>query len=124
MTRKGSAVQSCPRLQKLLFPAGILFETTEHSYHGHPRPVASPQDVSRKSLAVYYYSREREEAAIAPEHNTHYRQTTGLAGYLKTARSSLEATVERLQADGVVGVARPIADKLAARLLGRGRTNN
>lgn len=34
----------------------LLFETSETSYHGHPVPLATPAGITRKSLAVYYYS--------------------------------------------------------------------
>ena len=34
----------------------LIFETTEKSYHGHPVPLATPPNVVRKSMAVYYYS--------------------------------------------------------------------
>lgn len=33
-----------------------IFSTSETSWHGHPDPLACPDDVSRKSLAFYYYT--------------------------------------------------------------------
>ncbi len=33
-----------------------IFETSEVSYHGHPKPLAVPEGVSRRSMAAYYYS--------------------------------------------------------------------
>jgi Rps23 Pro-64 3,4-dihydroxylase Tpa1-like proline 4-hydroxylase len=97
------------------FNRAVLFETNEVSFHGHPRPLAGPDGLTRKSLAVYYYTEQRERTAVAPEHNTLYRNTTGLRGYLKTARSSLEATVERLQREGI----RPVTKIVVDRLLGK-----
>jgi len=38
------------------FNRAVLFETSEISFHGHPEPMTCPEGVSRKSLAVYYYS--------------------------------------------------------------------
>lgn len=78
-----------------IFNRAVIFETNEISYHGHPRPLNMPPDVMRKSLAVYYYSKEREESEVAIEHNTIYRQTTGLKGYVKTSLSALVALDER-----------------------------
>lgn len=34
----------------------LIFETNEGSYHGHPHPLKTPTDLSRRSMAVYYYS--------------------------------------------------------------------
>jgi len=33
-----------------------IFTTTHQSMHGNPQPVAHPSDVSRKSIALYYYT--------------------------------------------------------------------
>lgn len=33
----------------------VLFETSDISFHGHPDPLACPEDMARKSLTVYYY---------------------------------------------------------------------
>lgn len=38
------------------FNRAVLFETSEISFHGHPVPLTCPEGVTRKSLAVYYYS--------------------------------------------------------------------
>jgi Rps23 Pro-64 3,4-dihydroxylase Tpa1-like proline 4-hydroxylase len=38
------------------FNRAILFETSEISFHGHPEPMTSPDGVTRKSVALYYYS--------------------------------------------------------------------
>ena len=45
-----------------LFNRAILFETTAHSYHGHSQPLACPAGLTRKSLAVYYWSPFRPRA--------------------------------------------------------------
>ncbi len=39
-----------------LFNRAALFETSEVSFHGHPKPLACPDDRRRRSLAVYYYT--------------------------------------------------------------------
>ncbi len=64
--------------QEKIFPPilnqAVLFETTEHSWHGFNR-LNLPEDkrhLSRKSLTVYYYSRHREQSEIAEEHSTIY----------------------------------------------------
>lgn len=39
------------------FNRAILFETTTTSFHGHSRPLTCPSDISRNSIALYYYTR-------------------------------------------------------------------
>ncbi len=39
-----------------VFNRAVIFETSPTSYHGHPNPLECPEDQSRKSLALYYYS--------------------------------------------------------------------
>jgi hypothetical protein len=94
----------------------VLFETNEVSYHGHPRPLMCPPEMSRRSAAVYYYTEQREFAA--PEHNTVYRQTTGAHGYLKTMRASLTAVRERFQREGLLSLSVDVGDKAYRRLRG------
>jgi Rps23 Pro-64 3,4-dihydroxylase Tpa1-like proline 4-hydroxylase/glycosyltransferase involved in cell wall biosynthesis len=36
----------------------VLFSTTKDSYHGHPHALNTPPDVSRHSIALYYYSED------------------------------------------------------------------
>ena len=55
----------------------VVFETTERSWHGHPDPLNPPRGITRKSIAAYYYSAERPESEIAPEHSTVFRTRPG-----------------------------------------------
>lgn len=49
-----SAVKIAP-----LFNRIAMFSTTGYSLHGHPDPLTCPENRSRKSLALYYYSNGR-----------------------------------------------------------------
>ena len=54
----------------------MLFETSEHSWHGFTQ-IQLPEDkqhLSRKSIALYFYTLERPEEEIAPRHATFYAQ--------------------------------------------------
>lgn len=43
----------------------LLFETTDFSYHGHPDPLKCPNNVYRKSIAMYYYTQTRPPSQIS-----------------------------------------------------------
>lgn len=48
-----------------------LFSTNHISYHGHPDPLNCPNHMSRKSLALYYYSNGRPKAEAIKLLNKH-----------------------------------------------------
>ncbi|MDX2266805.1 MAG: 2OG-Fe(II) oxygenase [Bryobacter sp.] len=52
----------------------VIFETTEHSWHGFPK-IHLPPDAavpSRRSIAVYHYTAERPAEQLAASHGTVY----------------------------------------------------
>jgi Rps23 Pro-64 3,4-dihydroxylase Tpa1-like proline 4-hydroxylase len=98
------------------FNRAVMFETNEISYHGHPIPLATPPGTTRKSLALYYYTAERD--SVAPEHNTIYQQSTGVSGYVKTAVASAQAAAERSKSQGLRALLRELAMKTYRKLRG------
>ncbi|HXD77985.1 MAG TPA: 2OG-Fe(II) oxygenase [Puia sp.] len=42
----------------------VIFNTTDTSYHGHPDPLACPESRSRRSLALYYYTKGRPAGEV------------------------------------------------------------
>ncbi len=53
------------------FNTMAIFSTTDFSYHGLPDPLNCPEDMSRKSLALYYYSNGRPASEIMPGNQVH-----------------------------------------------------
>ncbi len=78
----------------------VIFETNEISFHGHPKPLNTPKEISRKSLATYYYTKTRPQQEIAEEHNTIYVNTEGAKGVFKKLTSGIKAALERIQTGG------------------------
>jgi hypothetical protein len=53
-----------------VFNRAVIFSTLDWSFHGHPDPLACPEGMTRKSMALYYYSRGRPEEEVSPHHST------------------------------------------------------
>ena len=51
-----------------IFNRLVVFNTTDKALHGHPEKLVCPDDVSRLSLAMYYYSDDRPADEKAPFH--------------------------------------------------------
>lgn len=39
-----------------IFNRCVIFNTDADSFHGHPEPLTTPTDITRKSIALYYYT--------------------------------------------------------------------
>jgi hypothetical protein len=55
----------------------VVFSTTSTSYHGHPEPLACPDGMTRKSMALYYYTKTRPAEQGATAHNTLFQARPG-----------------------------------------------
>lgn len=53
-----------------IFNRLAIFNTTSNSFHGHPEPLTCPPDRSRKSLALYYYTVEKDNLQSKNNHGT------------------------------------------------------
>lgn len=75
----------------------VIFETTESSWHGF-RVIRTPpgSGISRKSLAVYFYSHARPAEEIAPQHGTFYYQRP-LPGHLRAGYTLHPEDVEEIR---------------------------
>jgi hypothetical protein len=89
----------------------VVFNTDPDSFHGHPEPLACPAHVTRKSLALYYFTAETRPFLVR---STEYRarpgdRLRGVGIYLdKMALRGYD------RAKRVLG----LDDRLASRLLG------
>jgi hypothetical protein len=53
-----------------IFNRVMVFGTTDFTYHGHPDPLQCPDGMTRKSLALYYFSNGRPAEEITGDHST------------------------------------------------------
>ena len=47
-----------------IFNRMVIFSTNDFSNHGHPEPIKCPDDISRKSIALYYFSKGRPASEL------------------------------------------------------------
>ena len=60
-----------------VFNRCVIFSTDSTSYHGHPDPLTCPEDRTRKSLALYYYTVERPREKRSSARSTVWRARPG-----------------------------------------------
>jgi len=62
-----------------IFNRCVIFNTDADSYHGHPDPLATPEHIKRRSIALYYYTASKNVYDELPSHSTMYaaRPTDG-----------------------------------------------
>ena len=61
-----------------LFNRMVIFSTTDRSYHGHPEPLSCPEDITRDSIALYYYSADQAPGQrFGSSELTNYRPRQG-----------------------------------------------
>jgi Rps23 Pro-64 3,4-dihydroxylase Tpa1-like proline 4-hydroxylase len=79
-----------------IFNRCVIFATTSYSFHGHPDPLMCPEDITRRSLAFYYYTNGRpSEAFLTGGHSTLFRRRPGEA-WRPSAQSIINFAVHRV----------------------------
>lgn len=86
-----------------IFNRCVVFSTTSFSYHGHPDPLKCPEGVTRKSIALYYYTKDRPPEELMPKHTTRFQHRPGET---LNSRRPLKETVKRFVPPIVLDVAR------------------
>jgi hypothetical protein len=110
-TLDGSAsrvVKYPPRLNHAL-----ILNTDEASFHGFPEPLQCPEGLSRKSLALYYYT--VDESAMMKTCSTNYRARPS-DGYGKAAMIWLDKQAVDLYSRAKTRFG--FSDRLASEILG------
>jgi hypothetical protein len=91
-----------------MFNRVMIFGTTDFTYHGHPDPLRCPDHMTRKSLALYYFSNGRPAEEITGSHSTVFQA--------RTTREFSLGFSQRLR-----NLARDFVPPIVARQLRKGR---
>jgi hypothetical protein len=94
--------------ERRVFPVAnrcVIFSTTDTSFHGHPDPLTTPPGVTRKSLALYYYSADRPDDDRSPEHSTLYQAP-------QTPQTTWRRVVGQLAPPAAVTLGRRVRDRV------------
>lgn len=86
-------------VKKLLpiFNRMAIFSTTNTSFHGLPEPLTCPEDRSRLSLALYYYTAKNRGGQIKKSHSTVFLDEKGKREELSTKKSFTGKVVGKLR---------------------------
>lgn len=71
-----SDMTRCVQKVAPLFNRMVVFSTHKTSFHGHPEPLACPPDRTRKSMALYYYTRDYVDDDL-DHHSTLWQKRPG-----------------------------------------------
>lgn len=71
----------------------VVFSSTDFSYHGHPHPLSCPENRSRRSLALYYYTKTRPTSECI--------KSDCYAGHTTLFQTTACATCEEIQCNKI-----------------------
>ena len=77
-----------------VFNRMMIFGTTDFTYHGHPDPLQCPEGMTRKSLALYYFSNGRPAEEVSGEHSTLFR-----ARHAEDLKPTMQQRLSRIAGD-------------------------
>lgn len=102
--------------QAKVTPAGnrmLVFTTTFDSFHGHPDPLTCPDDVARRSMALYYFTEEERAVRRSTNYQARPDESAAKKAAVWADRRALDA-YDRVKRR--LGVSDEAAQKLLARL--------
>jgi hypothetical protein len=90
----------------------VIFNTDDHAYHGFPDPITCPPGITRKSLALYYYTAEQQEIVAK---STNYQARPGDSGWTSAL---IWADKQAVHLYSRIKSTLGLSDDLASRALG------
>lgn len=62
----------------------VVFNTDSDTWHGHPDELATPEGITRRSMALYYYTASKEIYGEVPTMSTLYKARPGDSSAIKS----------------------------------------
>jgi hypothetical protein len=107
-------MSACAQRIPPVFNRVAIFNTDETSFHGYPAPITCPEEVTRKSLALYYFTVEEDRSYVPRATNYQPRPDDGLM-----RRALIWADKRALDLYSRAKIRFGISDDFASRVLGR-----
>jgi hypothetical protein len=101
----------------------VIFNTDADSFHGHPDPLMTPDGITRKSLALYYYTASKRIYEDSVSHSTMYkaRANDDAATKKEVSRLTFDNYLKDLTPPVFYRVFRRVSDKLSRLVSGFSR---
>jgi hypothetical protein len=78
----------------------VIFNTTDTAYHGHPEQLACPEGMTRKSVALYYYTVSRPAVEQSPQHGTLWQERPSQSRFRGVVSSLLRKSAVVVETPG------------------------
>lgn len=72
-----SAMSRCVKKILPVYNRTVIFSVTDRAYHGHPEPLTCPEGMTRKSIALYYFTNGRPPGETLGESATLFIKRPG-----------------------------------------------
>lgn len=72
----------------------VVFNTESDTFHGHPDPLTCPDNIYRRSLALYYYTVPEEVHLLERSHSTDFRRRPGSKDNLQLSAKLRELAID------------------------------
>ncbi len=86
-------MKNCRQSISPIFNRMVIFSTNDFSNHGHPDPIKCPENISRKSIALYYFSRGRPISEVLKDNiknKTYFKNRFGYSNEIKQNRELIK----------------------------------
>jgi Rps23 Pro-64 3,4-dihydroxylase Tpa1-like proline 4-hydroxylase len=101
-----ASMTKCVKKMLPIFNRCVVFSTTSNSYHGHPIPLSCPKGITRRSMALYYYTNGRPEEEQNAAHSTLFQNRPGVVSrprnnFRKTAKNVVRSLLPPIITQGI-----------------------